>query len=65
MFCMRIPSNQSKNEHSQRDPGIFGRILPDLPDLPDLPEMGHNRQVGPRVHRAGGQDDGSYANSFK
>ena len=27
--------------------------------------MRHNRQVGPRVARAGGQDDGSYTNSLK
>ena len=25
--------------------------------------MDHNRQVGPWVHRTGGQDDGTYANS--
>ena len=28
-------------------------------------EVVHNRKVGPLVTRAGGQDDGSYANSFK
>ena len=55
---MHIASNQSKHEHSQGIRNIRA-------DLPDLPEMGHNRQVGPRVHRAGGQDDGSYANSLK
>ena len=32
---------------------------------PDLAEMGHGRQLAPMVPRAGGQDDGSYANSLK
>ena len=37
----------------------------DPPDPPDPPETVHDRQVGPRVTRAGGQDDGSYTNSLK
>ena len=39
--------------------------LADVANLPDLLEMVHGRPVRPMVHRAGGQDDGSYTNSLK